>query len=435
MDRHETDVPARRFKLLPERFGTSPVLRGAAYLYGSTVTTSLLGFVFWLLAARLLEPSAVGSASAVQSAAQLVATVGILGLGTLSVAELSVDKRQVRHLVTASCLVAGAASTVGGLMTGIVLGHTSGHLGPSLDNVADLTVFSLLAGTTAACLVLDDACIGLLRGDIQLVRNTVFAAAKLLLLPLAVYAWSAQHGEQVVVAWLLATAGSLVLAFRLVARVPADTSWRPDFANLIAKRSLIWNHHLLNVAVLVPRLVPPLVVAAVVSPAANAGFYTATFITGFVNIIPGQLSLALFAIAPGDEHALSRETRSSLRLCAVLAVASAVVFGFGSHPILDVFRHSYVSAAPAMTLLGLGTFPYAIKAHYVAIARVRGRMGQAAVIATIAAGIEIGGVGAGAALDGVTGTAAGLLAAWIVEALVFAPTVISVLRPSAGGDR
>jgi O-antigen/teichoic acid export membrane protein len=435
VDRRKTDVSVRRFRTIPASLGASPVLRGAAFLYGSTVTTSLLGFVFWLVAARLLEPAAVGGASAVQSAAQLVATAGILGLGTLSVAELSIDKRQVRRLVSASCLVAGAASAFVALFAGIVVGQTSGRLAPVLNGGTELVVFVLLAATTAAGLVIDDASIGLLRGDIQLIRNTVFAAIKLLLLPLAVYAWSVATGEQIVVAWLIATVGSLALAGWLIGRLPADSSWRPDFANLVAKRGLIWNHHLLNVAVLVPRLVPTLVVATMVGPAANAGFYTATFITGFVNIIPGQLSLALFAIAPGDEGALSRETRSSLRLCAALAVVSAVVFGFGSHALLGIFRHSYESAAPAMVLLGLGTLPYAVKAHYVAIARVRGHMRQAAFVATVAAAIEIAGVIVGASLDGVTGTAAGLLAAWVMEAIVFAPTVISVLRASDGGDQ
>lgn len=411
----------------------SPVLRGAAYLYASTITTSALGFVFWFVAAKMLAPAAVGRASAAQAAAQLIATIGILGLGTLTIAELSSDKRQVRRLVSAACIVAATASATAALVTGAVLGHVSVHLAPVLTGPADLICFTLLAGTVAAGLVIDDACVGFLRGYIQLTRNTVFAAVKLMLLPLAIYAWDTSSGEQIVLVWLIAMVLSVGLAIRLIAQAPADPSWRPDFANLIEKRGLIWSHHLLNVAVLAPQLVAPLVVTAVVGPAANAGYYTAALMTSFVNIIPGQLSMALFAITPGDEQALAREARKTMRLCVALAIASALVFSFGSHPILYVFRRSYVSADHAMALLGLCTIFFAVKAHYVAIARVHGRMRRAARLAALGATLEVSGIVVGASLAGVTGTAGGLLAAYFVEAILFAPTVVAALR-GRGGD-
>jgi O-antigen/teichoic acid export membrane protein len=405
----------------------SPVLRGAASLYGSTITTSALGFLFWLVAARLLAPSAVGSGSAAQSAAQLIATVGLLGLGTLTIAELSVDRTEARSLIAAASVVAATVSAGAALIAGLTLSHTTGRLAPSVGGVVPLVMFALLAGTTAAGLIADDACIGLLRGRIQLTRNTVFAAGKLALLPIAIYALDLRHGEEIVLVWLIATVPSLVLAYRLIGG-EAIGSWRPDFANLVAKRRLIWSHHLLNVAVIGPRLLAPVVVAAVVSPSANAGFYTASLITGFVNIIPAQLSIALFAVKPGDAEALTKETRITMRLCVVLSVLSGLFFLFASHGILELFRRTYVSAAPAMAVLGFVTLPSAVKAHYVAIARVQGRMAQAARLATLAAAGEITGVLVGATTRGVTGTAVGLLIAYIVEALLFGPTVVRVLR-------
>jgi hypothetical protein len=169
-------------------------------------------------------------------------------------------------------------------------------------------------------------------------------------------------------------------------------------------------------------------VTALVGPAANAGFYTAALITNFVTVIPSHLSTALFALNPHDEVALTRETRTTMRVCVVVAVASAAVFGFGSHEILSVFRHSYVSAAPAMALLGLTTLPFAFKAHFVAIARVQGRMTQAAFVATVAAAGEVLGAIIGASVGNLTGTAIGILAAYLVEALLFGPTVFKVLR-------
>jgi O-antigen/teichoic acid export membrane protein len=123
-----------------------------------------------------------------------------------------------------------------------------------------------------------------------------------------------------------------------------------------------------------------------------------------------------------------------MRVCVLVAIVSAAVFGFGSHEILAIFHPSYVSATTAMAVLGLTTLPSAVKAHYVAIARVQNRMTQAAYRATAAAVCEVVGVVVGAVLGGVTGTAVGLLTAYVVEALLFAPTVLKVLRgPAAVG--
>jgi O-antigen/teichoic acid export membrane protein len=172
----------------------------------------------------------------------------------------------------------------------------------------------------------------------------------------------------------------------------------------------------------------PIIVAWIVSPSANASFYVALFTVSFVNVIPTQLSTALFALRPGDESALREEMRVSMKICVVLSVVSGPVFLFGSRIILEMFRHNYVDAAPAMAILGFTTLPSAIKAHYVAIARVRQQMRRAALRTSCAALVEVAASIAGAELYGATGVALGLLSAYVLEAVLLGPTVINTIR-------
>ena len=69
-----------------------PIVRNAASLYGATIVTSLLGFVYWFVAARLVPAQAVGIASALQSAAMFLGYFCVIGLNTLVISELSADK-------------------------------------------------------------------------------------------------------------------------------------------------------------------------------------------------------------------------------------------------------------------------------------------------------------------------------------------------------
>jgi len=161
---------------------------------------------------------------------------------------------------------------------------------------------------------------------------------------------------------------------------------------------------------------------------ANAAYTAATLVVTFVNIIPYHLSTVLLALAPGNEAALRREVRKAMRICLILALSSAPFFVLFSKPILGLFGPEYQAAASATVILGLTTYPFAIKFHYVAIARVRGKMHQAALRTRFGATLEIGLAAAGGALHGVTGVAIGFLTASAIEALIFAPAVFGVLR-------
>jgi O-antigen/teichoic acid export membrane protein len=407
---------------------TQPIIRNAASLFGSTIITSLLGFVFWLVAARLLSPTDVGVASAVLSASQLIAYVCIFGLGTLTIAELAESRVDARRLLGATTIATGVAGLAAGFGLGILLALASAGLRPALEGSLRLAIFALLCGGTTVGVLLDDACVGLLRGDIQLRRNAIFAATKLAMLPILAVAWKAAGGTEVIVAWLAGVVLSLGLVRGPLRRATPDGPWRPDFRRLVEKRRLIYAHHWLNISIIAPGQLLPLLVAGIISPAANAAFYAAMLVVGFVKTIPSSLSTALFALKPGDEVALREEARRTMKLCLVLAIGSGAFFLGCSRLVLEVFRHSYTSAAPAMALLGLTTFPSSVKVHYVAIARVQLRMRQAAFASTVGALIEVGAAAAGAELMGITGVALGLLIASVIEVFLFGPTVLRALR-------
>src|SRR3712207_3210155 len=86
------------------------ILANTGSLIGTTAVTSVLGFLYWWLAARLFPPEAVGLASAAISAMMLLGTMGMLGLGTVLIGELPRQRSEASQLITTSLLVAGLAS-------------------------------------------------------------------------------------------------------------------------------------------------------------------------------------------------------------------------------------------------------------------------------------------------------------------------------------
>lgn len=413
-----------------------PIVRNAIALYGSTIVTSLLGFFYWFVAARMVSASAVGTASAIQSTAQLLSIFCVLGISTLLISELAIDRTQARSLILTAAILVGVFSLLVSAIVGIGLGALSNALRPGLTNPLQILVFTCLGVLSTVVVVLDDACIGLLRGELQFKRNTVFAASKLLLLPVLIVVWpSNRSGTELVVAWLVGLVISVLAVGMGLRSLTRGQRTHLDFERLVAKRRLIVGHHSLNLSIQSPRLIIPVLVATIVGPQANAAFTVAFLVVSFVNIIPSHLSTVLFALAPGDEVSLHREVRKTMRICLILALASAPFFVISAGVILGFFGPLYEIATAALAILGFTTFPLAIKAHYVAVARVRGRMQQAALATTLGACLEVGLAAVGAS-HGLTGVAIGYLTALLVEAIFFFPLVLAVIRtpPMAGND-
>ncbi len=117
------------------------VLGSASSLVATTGVASLLGFVYWALAARLFSPRAVGYGSAGISAMTLLGTIGMLGLGTVLIGEL--PRRQDRAgLVAAALLASAAGSALLGAGFAIASPHISVHFGHISGSLGQAALFT-----------------------------------------------------------------------------------------------------------------------------------------------------------------------------------------------------------------------------------------------------------------------------------------------------
>ena len=102
------------FDVFVKLYGSS-LHRNAGYMILSSAAIALLGFVFWNLAARLYEPEAIGAASALVSAMNLLATLSLLGVTIIIIRFFSQTPNKgslVSTAYTVSLLVSGALAIV-----------------------------------------------------------------------------------------------------------------------------------------------------------------------------------------------------------------------------------------------------------------------------------------------------------------------------------
>jgi O-antigen/teichoic acid export membrane protein len=408
------------------------LLGGASSLVATTGVASVLGFAYWALAARLFSQRAVGYGSAAVSAITLLGTIGMLGLGTVLIGEL--PRRSPRAgLLSAALLTSGLGSLVLGLGFAVVSSHVSGRFGDISGTPGRAALFAAGVVLTGVTLVFDQASIGLSCGGLQLSRNMAFAAAKLLALPAAAIILHDQFGVGITLSWVVGTVASAAAVAIWLRFTGTPVLPRPDWAVLRGLGRTAVAHNWLNIAIVVPRSLIPVLVTVVVSPSANAAFYAAWTLSGFLYIVPTHLSTVLFAVAAADPQAIARKLRFTLRLSALIGLPGMAVLALGAHLALAAFGASYARAATVpLLLLVIGYLPTVPKVQYIAVCRAAGRIPRAAIVLTVASTMEVTAAAVGGASGGLRGLTAALLAAYLIEGLMTTPPV---LRAAIGHGR
>lgn len=410
-----------------------PLLSNAGSMLGTTVVTSLLGVVFWWLAARDFSVAAVGVAAAAVGAMTLLGFLATLGLGTLLMGELPRIDSGHRSLINAALAITAATGAILGVAFAVVAPLLTSELQPLNDSWVSAGSFAIGVGLTALAFVLDQALIGLLHGGLQLRRNAVFAFVKVVvLIPIAVLVADAD-AAWIYSAWVAGIAASLLVMTRFYVHRGGDRL-RPDFTPLKEMRLSAASHHAFNLALQTPSLALPVLVVGLVSAAANASFYIAWMIAGLLVMVPVSLSTVLYPIGSRDPDRMPQGLRLSLAISLGFGLAANVVLIPAATPLLEVFGAGYAEqGASTLHILALGVFPLAFKTLYVALRRVQHRLGSALPVVWGGTLLELGGAVLGAELGGgLTGVAWGWFAAACIEGLWMGGDVVRAIRSPAG---
>jgi O-antigen/teichoic acid export membrane protein len=408
------------------------LLSNSGSLIAAAGLSSGLGFAFWTFAAREFSQQAVGYGSAAVSAMTLLGTIGVFGLGTVLIGEL--PRRNPRAgLVLAALLASGIGSVLLGLGFAVVAPLASKRFGDIVGEPAEAVIFAVGVALTAVASVFDQATIGLLRGGVQLSRNLAFAVSKMLMLPIVSIMIHDQFGVGIATSWVIGIAASLAGSAIWLRVRGSSILPRPDWHVLRALGKTAIAHNWLNIAIAVPVTLIPVVVTVVVSPSANAAFYIAWMLTGFLYAVPLSLSTVLFAVAAAEPRLIPQKLRFALKLSLLIGVPGMLMLCFGAHFALSLFGIGYAREATfPLWLLSLSYVPGLPKNFYIAVCRAAGRVSQAAVVLTSFAVVEIAAAGVGGRVDGLNGVSVAIFAVLFIEGLATTP---AVFRATSGCGR
>ena len=388
---------------------TDSLVRNSLFMMSTTVATGVLGYVFWIIAARVFSSADVGTASAVISLCSTVALLTYLGPAAMLIERLHAYERSSAwtSFLVRMCATTAVATAVVAAVAIPVIAHSKGY--GSFFGPADAAVLAVVgAAAWTVVNMYGSAFIAARRADGLLAVQGLVSLLKVLLVaplcaiglgaPGIVVAWVASSliGVALGALWLLprlrlggrrvaASGGAVISGDGEYPHPPARFSRAGvPLRHPPSRASAAWHligQHLTSVGGQVTPLVLPILVAVRLGVRPNAYFYITWMIGSVFFMVSPSISNALFAESVRASSALHATIRKAFLVTSFLLAPAIVVMVAGGKLILGIFGHTYVTAGYGLLiLLAASALPDAVSNIAVAVCRATGRLGYSVAI-------------------------------------------------------
>ena len=411
-----------------------PVYRGSYALVANTVGTSVIGAVYWAVAAHLYGPEALGRATALISALMLVATLSQLNLSSTLMRFLpQMGAMSARRLINFSYLASSLTAVAGSVIFVTVLPRLSSEWRFVGDSAFFAVLFAVSVVVWEIFTLQDAALVGLQRAGAVPIENVIYSLAKLALL---VVAAQLLGSTDILFSWitplilLIPVINWLIFRRCLKDRSPHDMVPRMRVRHLARFASVDYAGVICGQ---ITANVLPLLVISVLGPAAAGSFYIASLITSGVATVGINFSTGLLVEAAAAPDRLPEITRGALKRCVIIMGPATILLVFGARLILRVYGGSYIAQTVVLfQLLALSLLPFCIETIAYSLDRIAGKPIRATLSQLAMAVLTLGGSWLLFGRLGINAVGVAWLGTDIAVALVRLPTVLAALRRRPG---
>ena len=345
------------------------LLKNSLFITIGTASGALLGFVFWIIAARFYSTTSVGLASALIAAFGLITTFSTLGfhIGIIRFLPLIKDKRKLIN----SCF------TVVGLSSLLIAGIFVAGLpiwSPDLifvqQNSIILLSFLMFAIANSLTMLQNNVFIGLRRSEFLLATQIGRSALKIPLVLVSVslgaFGIFLSFGISICIMFLV---GVLFLMKIQPGYLPVPAISKKMF-NEIAHFSFVT--YISEAMGNAPIYVLPLMILAILGAEQTAYYYIACSIVGAFSIIPSSIIRSLFAEGSNEHEMLRANTIKAIKIIVFLLVPTLLLLFYFGDKILLLFGDEYSrNALKLLWILFLATIPQSINEVFLVVSMVK----------------------------------------------------------------
>jgi O-antigen/teichoic acid export membrane protein len=329
------------FKNVYKHVMTDPLYKNSIFNMAGTFVLGGLGFVFWLIIARLYKPENVGIATILISIMTLLSSFTIMGLDSSLTRYLpkSANKHELINSAFVIVAIVALVATVIFLLGLQAFSPKLLFLRSNFFYILSFTIFLIFCSWN----ILVDNIFMAFRAAINiLIKNIIISTLKLML-PFVLIAFGA-YGIFASAASALALgvlAGLSILIFKF--KIRPSISVKISF---IKEKSIYSSANYIVIFMRsMPSLVLPVIILNILSANYAAYFYIASMIQNVLVVIPIATEQALLAEGSYNEAELKKHVKKAIATTLVILIPATTIIVLFGNILLQFFGKSYATEA------------------------------------------------------------------------------------------
>jgi len=386
----EPEPAVARLRLAVSRMWSDPLSRNGLALLINTAVTGILGFAYWLIAARLFSTYAVGVAAALVAATTLFSGIGQLNLSGMLMRFLPTAADKSRRLVLLTYAYAACVSALLAAVSLIGIRVLAWHSSSLRLDTAQSIFFVLAVSATAIFTIQDSVLVGLRRAVWVPGENGAFGVAKIGML----FAFAPiRSAFALFSAWMIPLTLTIPVISAVLFRKFLPESRKRRRPARVGRRAMLLGRdmrtNIVHFAVgdatgglftqAWMNLVPVMVTASLGAPV-NALYYTSFLFSSTIDQVAVNFASPLTVEGAHSPREVAALIRSTLRHVFIIVIPLVAVLILACPLVLRAFGHQYTGAVMLLRLLLCACLPKAVSSVYYAYCRVERTTQRSAVV-------------------------------------------------------
>ncbi|MDW7731744.1 MAG: polysaccharide biosynthesis C-terminal domain-containing protein [Methanolobus sp.] len=334
-----------------------PLYRNSVFLLFGRLLNVGVGFLFWLIAARLYPTEEVGVATALISSLGLIVFISSLGFNFSLIRFININVKE--NVLNTSIVITTIASAFVATIYLVIVNDVLQSI--SLLQKTGYALFFLLTVVTNSMFFMSGEAFKALRDTKDFfMQNLVLSVRVPLLLPLVFLGNFGIFGA-IGITYIFSTIFSLHLLCKRT-----NISAKIDKGYLKESFTFSSGNYIANLLYESPSLIMPTIILGLLGKEEAALYYIAFAISSLIWIAPMSMSTSLF-IEGSYGEGLKRNLIRSGGAVFILLVPSIIVIYFFGATILGLFGQDYVESLSLLHVLALSSFFVALHNFFVPI--------------------------------------------------------------------
>lgn len=362
-----------QFLCVVSKYWKDPLYRNSFFIILSSIISAGLGFIFWILAAKLYPKDVVGIAIALFSSILLLVSLSDFGLSQSLIRFFPV--REKSNIFSTSVVITTFFAVLFGII--FIAGIDFWSPGLGILKFFNGAIYLLFLAAYAVICLTWVSFIAMRKAEFSLLQNIIFGSRIVLLFPFISFGAMGIFGAVgastiitcTVMLFLLVKSG-VKLIFTL------DRKFLHDAFHFSA------GNYLSGLLTAAPSLIIPIMVLNILGAQETAQYYIAYSITALLFVIPIAVSTSLFVEGSHGET-LKKNTMKSLFIIFILLIPAIIILYLFGGFILGIIGKSYVEGLDLMRIMALSSFFVAIVNVYFSIKKVQKDMKRLVLLSAV----------------------------------------------------